>query len=127
MDFGSFLITPIITLIGKHEKIPDHLNTIQTYNTVNTDYKIGAKTLTGRLKRVIPHIIGVNQMVFASHRFIGENIRFILDLIEHTTVSQIPDLLLFIEFENVFQRQALNYFFHGGGDLSKNARIPACA
>ena len=69
---------------------------------MNTDYKIGAKALASRLKRVIKQCVGDYQTGFITNRFIGENIRFILDLINYANDTNLPGLLFFLDFEKAF-------------------------
>ena len=56
---------------------------------LNVDYKIGAKAIATRLKTVIPKLICTNQTGFIKGRYIGENIRYVLDLINYTTQKEI--------------------------------------
>lgn len=66
------------------------------------------------------HIIGENQTGFIKNRFIGENIRFVLDVIHYTNKHNIPGFLFFVDFEKAFDRVdwgyidcTLNYFQFG--------------
>ncbi len=49
---------------------------------LNVDYKILAKLLANRVKKILHKIIGEEQRGFVPGRFIGENIRCIIDIIE---------------------------------------------
>ena len=69
---------------------------------MNCDYKIAAKAIANRLKNVIPKIINNDQTGFLKGRFIGENIRLIDGIINHTKSNNIPSLLLFLDFEKAF-------------------------
>ena len=69
---------------------------------MNCDYKIAAKAIANRLKNVIPKIINNDQTGFLKGRFIGENIRLIDGIINHTKSNNIPGLLLFLDFEKAF-------------------------
>ena len=66
------------------------------------DYKIAAKANANRLKNVIPKIINNDQTGFLKGRFIGENIRLLDGIINHTESNNIPGLLLFLDFEKAF-------------------------
>ena len=69
---------------------------------MNCDYKIAAKAIANRLKTVIPKIINNDQTDFLKGRFIGENIRLIDGIINHTESNNIPGLLLCLDFEKAF-------------------------
>ena len=69
---------------------------------MNCDYKIAAKAIANRLKRVLPRLIDHDQSGFLKGRFIGENIRLVDATIKYTATKNIPGLLLFPDFEKVF-------------------------
>ena len=50
---------------------------------LNVDYKITTKAISNRLKTVSPSIISSSQTGFINNRYKGENVRTILDRIEH--------------------------------------------
>ena len=54
------------------------------------------------MKKVLPEIIHRNQCGFIKLRFIGEAACWILDIIEHTESSNLPGVLLFIDFVKAF-------------------------
>ena len=60
---------------------------------------IVAKAIANRLRNVIPNIINNDQTGFFKGRFIGENIRLIDGIINHTAAHNIPGLFLFLDFE----------------------------
>ena len=49
-----------------------------------------------------PDIIHHNQSGFIKDRFIGETARSILDIIDHTENSELPGMMIFIDFEKAF-------------------------
>ena len=69
---------------------------------MNCDYKIAAKAIANRLKRVLPRLIDHDQTGFLKGRFIGENIRLFNATIKYTAAKNIPGLLLFLDFEMAF-------------------------
>ena len=69
---------------------------------MNCDYKIAAKAIANRLKRVLPNLIDHDQTGFLKGRFIGENIRLVDPTIKYTAAKNIPGLLLFLDFEKAF-------------------------
>ena len=69
---------------------------------LNCDYKIAAKSIATRLKKVLPYLINNDQTGFLKGRFIGENIRLINSVIDYAEKQNIPGLLLFVDFEKAF-------------------------
>ena len=67
----------IINLIPKKDKDPLHIGNWRPISILNTDYKIIAKCLALRLKKVLPDIINNDQTGFLPGRYIGENIRLV--------------------------------------------------
>lgn len=91
----------IITLIYKKgdKKL---LKNYRPISLTNADYKILAFTLANRLHKVIEKLIGKQQTAYIKGRFIGNNIRSVLDIVEYTEKYKIPGLLLFLDFQKAF-------------------------
>ncbi len=109
----------IITLIPKKDK-DIKMKHWRPLTLLNVDYKIIAKVLAQRLKLQLLKVIHRDQTGFLQTRFIGENIRLILDIIEYTETENIPALLISIDYEKCFDRLewsavqgALRYFNFG--------------
>ena len=94
----------VISLILKPGKESDKLENYRPITLLNTDYKIGAKALATRLKSCNTSLIGPIQSGFLKGRFIGENIRYVLDCIEFTADNNIPGFLLFVDFQKAFDK-----------------------
>ncbi len=99
----------IITLIPKKGKSRMLLKNWRPISLLNTDYKILTKGLASRLKKVLPSIIDSDQTGFLEGRYIGENIRTIADLIEYTSLKDMPGILLLIDFEKAFDTVKWSY------------------
>jgi len=69
---------------------------------LNVDYKLLSKTLSERLKKVLPKIIHSDQAGFVCGRNIVDNIRTVLDILEYTKAENIPGILINIDFEKAF-------------------------
>ena len=78
---------------------------------MNIDYKIATKAISNRIKKVLPNIIDASQTGFIAGRYIGENIRLLLDTIEQTEKEDIPGLLFFTDFEKAFDSIDHAYIF----------------
>ena len=67
----------IIKLIPKKDAEPSLIKNWRPITLLNCDYKIAAKALANRLKKVLPKLVNSDQTGFMKGRFIGENIRLI--------------------------------------------------
>ena len=92
----------IITLIPKKDKSRLFLKNWRPITLLNTDYKLLAKLLASRIKKVMPYIINEDQTGYISGRFIGCNIRILEDIIIFTDTSNCPGILLMVDFEKAF-------------------------
>ena len=101
------------------------------------DYKIAAKVIANRMKKVLSSVISNDQTGFLPNRYIGENVRLILDIIEYTDANDVPGTLFFIDFEKAYDKLEWEYvqkcldFFGFGSDLKKwiklfYAQISSC-
>ena len=102
---GKFSISQrrgIIKLIPKKDAEPYFVKNWRPITLLNSDYKIAAKAIANRLQNVLPKLIDSDQTGFLKGRFIGENIRLIDGLINHTAARNIPGLLMFLDFEKAF-------------------------
>ena len=93
----------LITLIPKKNKPTNLMKNWRPITLLNCDYKIAAKCIASRIKKVLPKLINNDQTGFMKNRFIGENIRLIDSIINYANAAeQIEGLLLFIDFEKAF-------------------------
>ena len=99
----------ILTLIPKKDKSRLLLKNWRPISLLNTDYKILTKALAKQIKRVLPSIINRDQTGYLKGRYIGENIRTVSDLIEYTSLKQMPGIILLIDFEKAFD--TINWTF----------------
>ena len=91
-----------ITLIPKKSKDPRLIKNWRPIALLNTDYKILTKSIANRLKTVLPDLISHEQTGYLKGRYIGENVRLILDLINFCEKNVVPGALLFLDFEKAF-------------------------
>ena len=119
IDIGDFLIRSInysfnngelsitqkeglITCLPKGNKDKQLLKNWRPISLLNVAYKIASACIANRIKTVLPDLINEDQTGFIQGRFIGENIRKLYDLLQHTEEKKIPGLLLLIDFEKAF-------------------------
>ena len=111
----------IISLIPKKDKDTRYLKNWRPISLLNTDYKIAAKVIAHRISTVLPSIISSDQTGFVKNRYIGENIRTILDVLSYTEQHDIPGFIFSIDFEKAFDSIDWDYMykalsFFGFGD-----------
>ena len=92
----------IISLIPKDESNLTVLSNWRPITLLNVDYKILAKAIAERIQPKLPKLIHTDQTGFIKGRFIGQNVRLLIDLMEYTDVKKIPGILLFVDFEKAF-------------------------
>jgi hypothetical protein len=110
----------IITCIPKGNHNREYLKNWRPISLLSVIYKLAATVIANRLKNVLCKIISESQSGFIKGRFIGENTRFIYDLMHYTEHKQIPGLLMLIDFEKAFDSiswkflyKTLNFFNFG--------------
>ena len=92
----------VISLLPKKDKDPRYLKNLRPLTLLNLDYKILAKTLATKLKKVLPDIIGPQQTGFMEGRNIQSNIRNTIDIITHIYHSGKRAVIVSIDFEKCF-------------------------
>ena len=91
----------IISLIFKKDD-RRYFKNYRPISLSNVDYKILAFVLANRLQKVITKIISPEQVAYIKERYIGQNIRLLLDILEYTKLRNKPGVLLFLDFEKAF-------------------------
>ena len=95
--------TGIITLLYKKGDKLDPKNW-RPITLLCTDYKILAKVLTGRLAKVISHVVSPCQTCGVPGRFSGEVVRLIQDCIDYANSTNLGGALLSLDQEKAFDR-----------------------
>jgi len=85
------------------------LKNYRPISLTNVDYKIFAFVLANRLQKVIHKIVSPHQTAYIKGRYIGYNIRSVLDILEYTDKKQIPGLLLCLDFQKAFDSLEWNF------------------
>ena len=92
----------IINLIPKKDKDIRMLKNWRPISLLNTDYKVLTKCLATRLKKILPTVIHPDQVAYLKGRYIGQNIRTIVDIMHYTDEKKIGGLIAFLDFEKAF-------------------------
>ena len=101
----------ILCLLPKAKKDLRFLKNWRPLSILNTDYKLLAKLLATRLQLVIGKLVDPDQSGYIKGRFIGENIRTIIDTINFTNTFDISGYLLFLDFEKAFDSVSWDFLF----------------
>ena len=96
----------MISLIPKKNKDPLYIKNWRPLTLLNIDHKIVSKMIANRLKEHIASIIGVHQTGYVPGRFIGINLRKIIDLLGYLEKEKQVGILLLLDFEKCFDSVA---------------------
>ena len=78
------------------------LKNYRPISLMNTDYKIIAFVLATRLQKVLPKIIDEDQSGYMKGRFIGNNIRTVLDIFDYCEILEEKGALIFLDYQKAF-------------------------
>lgn len=92
----------LITCIPKGEKSRHFIKNWRPITLLNVIYKIASGCIAERIKLKLTKLISHDQTGFISGRYIGENTRFIYDILKYVDDEDIPGLLLIVDFEKAF-------------------------
>ena len=92
----------IITCIPKGDKIRNKLKNWRPITLLNSIYKFYSGIWANRIKAFLPKLIGNSQTGFVQNRFIGENTRLTLDILNESKTENTSGLLILVDFEKAF-------------------------
>lgn len=92
----------IIALLPKKDKELDYIENWRQITMLTCDYKILAKALALRMKRILQSIINRDQTGFMKDRNIAENIRKTIDVINLAHQHKTQHLIMTIDFQKCF-------------------------
>lgn len=101
-EFTNIQKLGIITCIPKPDKNRQFLKNWRPITLLSVIYKIASGCIAEKLKTKLLTIINDDQTGFLKGRFIGENIRIVYDIMSYTEFSDIPGLLMLVDFEKAF-------------------------
>ena len=82
---------------------------MENWRPILLDAKIMSKVIATRIKNALPNMIHQNQTGFIKDRYIGVTVRSILDIMDFTAEENIPGVLIFIDFQKVFDSLERNF------------------
>ena len=85
-------------LLQKGNKDPTNPNSFRPISLLSVIYKIASGSISNRLKKTLPVIIGKQQKTYVSNDNIGTFLLNILSTINHCNRNKLDGLLLLIDF-----------------------------
>ena len=101
----------LLNLIPKKDKDLRFIKSWRPVALLATDYKILAKALSLKMQEVISSLVHTDQVGYIKGRYIGENIRKIEDIINYTSLKNVPGTLALINFQKAFDTVEWPYLF----------------
>ena len=98
----------VLQLLPQKGKDLTHLKNWRPISLLNTDYKILTSALSERLQKVLPNIIASDQNGYLRGRFIGLNIRTLMDVIDIGNNME-NVFLAFLDYEKAFDSIDRNF------------------
>ena len=92
----------VISLVPKEDSNLLLLSNWRPITLLNIDYKIASKTIAKRIENVLPKLIHTDQTGFIKGRYIGQNIRLLIFILDETKLQEIPGILLLLDFKKAF-------------------------
>jgi len=102
----------VLALIPKKDKYIRKQKNWRPISLLNSDYKLIAKILAKCLQKVLPFIISPDQSGYLKRRFIGNNIRSILDIIDFTDIYNKHGMVVFLDFEKAFDTVKWDFMYN---------------
>ena len=102
--------TSVLSLLFKTEN-KKILENYRPLSLANYDYKILAFIFAQRIQNVMPSIIHPDQTACIKGRYIGCNVRNIIDLYDYIEENNLPGALLCIDFRKAFDMVEHNFLF----------------
>ena len=99
----------LITLLPKGNKPRDLIKNWRPITLLNVDYKLLAGVLAARMKEVLPSIIQSEQKGFLKGRYIGKNIRTVVNTLHYVKQKQLMGMFHLLDFKKAFDSLEWDY------------------
>ena len=110
----------VISLIPKKDKDPMNIKNWRPLTLLNVDHKMLTKAIANRMKTVLTTVISPHQSGYVPGRFIGSNIRKLVDIVQYLERERQDAILITVDFEKCFDSvdheamyKALEFFNFG--------------
>ena len=102
----------VISLLPKGNKPRNYIKNWRPISLLNVSYKILSSCIANRIKLALNEIIATDQKGFVKGRFIGDNIRLLIDLLSYVDNEDLPGILLVADFEKAFDTLYRNFIWN---------------
>lgn len=92
----------IITLLPKKSKPKTRVSNLRPINLLNVIFKLITKMISNRMSKIIANLINEDQTGFIKGRFIGENIRLVIDVIQQAKLRNQTGLLVLCDMQKAY-------------------------
>ena len=106
-NYGQLNVTQQKGIITRKRKDKSFLENRRPLTLLNVGYKIAAKAIAHRISKVLLTIVCEDQTGYVKGRYIGQNIRLIMDIMKVTELENIPGLAIFIDFKKCLRYSRL--------------------
>ncbi len=110
-ETSHFMGIGVVKLIYKKKGDIADLKNYRPITMLNTDFKILAKILANRLKKVLPNIIQTNQAYAIPGRDITDTISSIRDVVSYMITEKKSGYVISLDLEKAFDRVEHEYLF----------------
>ena len=72
-------------------------------------YNFFSLIIANRIKLTLESIINPDQTGFISNRFLGENLKLLLDTLNYSETNSVKGLLIIVDYAKAFDTKAFNW------------------
>ena len=101
----------IVTVIHKEGKDPTSCGSYRPITLLNVDQKLLSSIIANRLSKIIPFIIDPDQTGFIPDRYLSDNVRRTLNIIDFSKKMNTQTLILTLDAEKAFDRVSWPFIF----------------
>ena len=87
----------------------ENIENYRLISLTNVDYRILAFTLAQRMQKIIGNVINNGQSAYIKGRYMGTNIRLVIDIIDYFDMMNDSGFLLMLDFKKAFDSIEWNF------------------